>query len=168
MPVLPVVSPMTRAFGVDVPVSASAAAHQGEKSLSVAAHDRLLLRGKQSAAGEGERAAAVDDDREVAESLSGDVSRKSRRSEVEDLTDGTVAHRRMGARSKRAAFAPPGGVAPIFQLAGSKKSLLLPAGCHSKAPATGALSTVIVACPDLEAESWMVTWILSVEEPWVR
>ena len=119
VPLLPACSPMTRAFGVGRAGERQRAAHQDEKALPRVAHDRLRLSGKQSAAGQRERAAAVDDERDAAASLGRDLPGQRRRSRDQDLAHRAVAGHRVVPAPNAATLAPPGGVPsrPGVQLA---------------------------------------------------
>ncbi len=108
------------------------AAHQGEKALPRAAHGRLRLSGQQGAAGERERAATVNDDRDAAESLGRDLPGQRGRSIGHDLADGAVAGHRVGARTERGdvgaarrrrADIPVGGIEEVVVAAGRRLPL---------------------------------------------
>ena len=60
---------------------------------------------------------------------------------------------------------PPGAVVPTVQLAGSVKSVLPGVGCHSKAPETLVLVTLMVAAPERAEVSVTVTVIWSAARP---
>ena len=68
----------------------------------------------------------------------------------------------------RAMLPPPGAVVPTVQLAGSVKSVLPGAGCHSKAPETLVLVTSMVAAPERAAVSVtvIVIWSAAVPRAW--